>query len=288
MKGDFSRLRFTPSKNYTSVLQQQGRVSLDADANEQCAINEYLRATETVDVVGLVGGPVDDEGFGITIVDKALVIAKGRYYVEGILCENEQPLLYGNQPYLINPGPDGPELLAELSAGSISAIQLYLEVWRRLVTDLDDPCLREPAIGQADTTARLQTVWRVVAKTVAAVSRRAAGDTLALPAEDVLMSTSVAGKGVDNLPIPPPSDVFTTVSGAVETPLQNLPRGNCCELDGERPGAGEEPRSDECANFRRLRGLHVPAHARGRLPGVGKPALSCGNPQGRHRGKCDV
>jgi len=40
MKGDFSRLRFRPDKNYTSVLQQQGRVALDADANEQCAIND--------------------------------------------------------------------------------------------------------------------------------------------------------------------------------------------------------------------------------------------------------
>ena len=38
-----------------------------------------------------------------------------------------------------------------------------LQVWQRLVTALDDPCLREPALGQADTTARLQTVWRVVA-----------------------------------------------------------------------------------------------------------------------------
>ena len=47
-------------------------------------------------------------------------------------------------------------------------LQVYLEVWQRLVTALDDPCLREPALGQADTTARLQTVWRVVAGLVPA------------------------------------------------------------------------------------------------------------------------
>ena len=34
MKGDFSRIRFAPSRNYTAVLQQQGRVALDADQNE--------------------------------------------------------------------------------------------------------------------------------------------------------------------------------------------------------------------------------------------------------------
>jgi hypothetical protein len=162
MKGDFSRLRFSPNKNYTSVLQQQGRVSLDADTNEQCAINDYLRTTETVDVVGAVGGPKHDEGFKITIHDGAIKIGKGRYYVEGILCENDQPLLYSEQPFLIDPNPTDRALLTNLQQGSV--IQVYLQVWRRLVTALDDPCLREPALGQADTTARLQTVWRVVAK----------------------------------------------------------------------------------------------------------------------------
>jgi hypothetical protein len=37
-----------------------------------------------------------------------------------------------------------------------------LEVWQRMATALDDPCLLEPALNQADTTTRLQTVWRVV------------------------------------------------------------------------------------------------------------------------------
>lgn len=167
MKGDFSRLRFSPSKNYTSVLQQQGRVSVDADANEQCAINDYLRTTETIDVVGVLGGPVHDEGFAINVLGDTITIGAGRYYVDGILCENTQALWYSTQPYLINPSPDGPQLLASLRQGSITVIQLYLQVWRRLVTALDDPCLREPALGLADTTARLQTVWRVIAQTVA-------------------------------------------------------------------------------------------------------------------------
>ena len=186
MKGDFSRLRFSPNKNYTSVLQQQGRVSLDADANEQCAINDHLRTSETVDVVGTVGGPIHDEGFQISVVGNAISIGDGRYYVDGILCENEEPLYYDEQPCLINPSPDGPELLAMLREGSISAIQFYLQVWQRLVTDLDDPCLREPAIGQADTTARLQTVWRVVAKTVAPPTRIPLTKNASAPAAELL------------------------------------------------------------------------------------------------------
>jgi hypothetical protein len=178
MKGDFSRLRFSPNKNYTSVLQQQGRVSLDADANEQCAINDYLRATETVDVVGKVGGPIHDEGFSITVTATGIEIGKGRYYVDGILCENDRDWPYLKQPYLINPSPTDQTLLTELQAGSISGIQVYLQVWRRLVTALDDPCLREPALGQADTTDRLQTIWQVVAK--ALTSTQSLAGTVAL------------------------------------------------------------------------------------------------------------
>lgn len=164
MKGDFSRVRFNPAKQYTAVLQQQGRAALDADANEQCAIGNYLRDTETVDIVGRWGYPADlKDSFFIQVQGQNLKIGAGRYYVNGILCWNPEPLLYGQQTFLLNPSPTDSALLAGLAQGSIPVIQVYLEVWQRLVTILDDVCLREPALGQADTTARLQTVWRVIA-----------------------------------------------------------------------------------------------------------------------------
>lgn len=166
MKGDFSRIRFNPSRHYTSVLQQQGRVSLDADANEQRAIDEYMRRTENDDIIGPYGAPKHDAGFEITLGTNGLQIGAGRYYVNGILAENESLVNYDSQPFLLN-APGQALLLRELRAGQFSAIQVFLDVWQRLVTALDDSCLREPALGQADTTARLQTVWRVVAEGVA-------------------------------------------------------------------------------------------------------------------------
>jgi hypothetical protein len=167
MKGDFSQIWFNPGKHYTSVLQQQGRVALDADANEQCAINNHLRRTETIDVVGGYGAPIDDPGFAITVAQNEILIGAGRYYVEGLLCENQAGLSYGSQPYLIDPSPADSTLLSELAQQRGRLVtQVYLQVWQRLVTALDDACLREPALGQADTTARLQTVWRVVASLV--------------------------------------------------------------------------------------------------------------------------
>jgi Family of unknown function (DUF6519) len=167
MKGDFSRIRLNLNKHYTSVLKQQGRVDLDADANEQRAIDEHIRDTEIIDIVGPYGGPKDDLGFQIRVPDaNTIEIDGGRYYVEGILCENNSRQDYSNQTYLIDPGTTDADLLQQLSSGSAYALQFYLEVWQRLVTYLDDSCLREPALGQADTTARLQTVWRVVAEPV--------------------------------------------------------------------------------------------------------------------------
>ena len=38
---------------------------------------------------------------------------------------------------------------------------VYLDVWSRELTALDDPRLLEPALGGADTTARVKTVWQV-------------------------------------------------------------------------------------------------------------------------------
>lgn len=165
MRGDFSRIRFEKTKHYTAVLEQQGRVAVDADHNEQRAIDRNLRETETVDIIGPFGGPQGDEGFAITAAANTIQIGAGRYYVQGILCENEAPLTYDSQPYLIDPAVSDADLLSELSDGVIDSIRLFLQVWQRLVTTLDDPCLREPALGQADTTVRLQTVWRVIAQT---------------------------------------------------------------------------------------------------------------------------
>jgi hypothetical protein len=167
MKGDFSRIRFNPAKQYTAVLEQQGRVALDADANEQCAIDAHLRETETTDVVGRWGAPADDPGFKITVQNNEIFIDAGRYYVDGLLCENRAAVRYEDQASLLNPITSTALTQRLMLRGAPAAsIRVFLQAWERLVTALDDPCLREPALGHADTTARLQTVHRVVAMVV--------------------------------------------------------------------------------------------------------------------------
>jgi photosystem II stability/assembly factor-like uncharacterized protein len=65
MKGDFSRIRNNPEKNYTRVLRQQGRVDLDSDWNEQSAILDQLDRTKAINVIGHCGVPKKGGGFKI-------------------------------------------------------------------------------------------------------------------------------------------------------------------------------------------------------------------------------
>src|SRR5258708_7480318 len=89
MAGDFSRSTFDPSRHYSGVLMQQGRVLVDAEWNEQIDIQQHRDLTETRDVVGRCGTPKNEDGFDITPAPTGddLLIAPGRYYVDGLLCE---------------------------------------------------------------------------------------------------------------------------------------------------------------------------------------------------------
>ncbi|MCW8084266.1 DUF6519 domain-containing protein [Sabulicella glaciei] len=159
MKGDFSTIRFDRAKHYNRLLKQQGRVELDSDWNEQTAILQHLMRTMMADLVGPAAGPELDCGFGLGDWQAAgekprqhsFLIGPGRYYVDGILVENEAPVAYTAQPHF----PDPPLLD---NGGTYLA---YLDVWERHVTVLEHESLQEVALGGPDTCTRVQTAWAV-------------------------------------------------------------------------------------------------------------------------------
>ncbi|SRR6266508_381523 len=169
MHGDFSRTTFDPRKHYSGVLAQQGRVDVDADGIEQVAITQhYLRALAR-DLIGPHGGP--GEGFAIdTVSDRFdFAILQGRYYVDGVLCENESAeVTYRSQPDHRIGGGD--ELQANRS------YLVYLDVWERLVTFVEDDSIREIALGGPDTAARSRVVWQVRVVDTAGRENQADGD----------------------------------------------------------------------------------------------------------------
>jgi hypothetical protein len=164
MKGDFSRLTFRQKNHYRRVLMQQGRVEVDADGNEQVAIEDHIAATTSTDVIGQAGypnGTLPDGtavgGFapGIAQGGGDLTISPGRMYVDGLLVENDAATTLLTQPDM--PGVT----LAELGATASGLYAIYLDVWERLITALDDPLIRETALGGPDTSVRTKLVWQV-------------------------------------------------------------------------------------------------------------------------------
>lgn len=62
MKSDLSRNTDDRKKHYRAVIKQQGRVDVDADWNEQQAINLRRIEVEANDVIGGCGAPLHDSG----------------------------------------------------------------------------------------------------------------------------------------------------------------------------------------------------------------------------------
>jgi hypothetical protein len=168
MSVDCSRFTFNAWHDFLGVVMQQGRVQLDADWNEfvaQMIRRVQVGALDTFEKT--VVPRTTPDGFRIQANAGQLTIGAGRIYVDGILAENHgggalqwdarlaeltggTPVNYNAQPYY--PAPPA------LPAGGPHLV--YLDVWQREVTWLQQPELVEKAVG-VDTTARWQVVWQV-------------------------------------------------------------------------------------------------------------------------------
>lgn len=161
-RGDFTRDTYTPQKQFLRVLMQQGRVQLDADFNEQVSILLHYLQTLATDLIGPYGVPTGAAGFAIAPELNGgnltnLTISAGRYYLDGLLCENAAATDFENQPY--NPHPDNydfPDL----------PFLVYLDVWEQHIDSIQDAdpngsSIREVALGGSDTATRSKLVWQV-------------------------------------------------------------------------------------------------------------------------------
>lgn len=169
MPGDYSRKLFNSKKHYSAVLQQQGRVQLDADWNEQSDIQQHQNKLMAYDLAGKLGVPKKNGGFKLTAnAEKTdILISPGRIYLEGKIfeCEENPVASYLHQPHYTNPpksvfndSDDANPNSSTLKDGNYIA---YLEAWQREINYLDDPSIQEVALGEADTTTRLQNIWQL-------------------------------------------------------------------------------------------------------------------------------
>jgi len=227
MSGDFTRDTFRPTKGYSSVRMQQGRLFTDADWNEQGDIQRHALHRTARSVIGASGFPEDNPGFAILPAQggRALLLGGGEAYVDGgrvvhagpdrltlkrgsgagaatswqtesgyrveigdylvvvglaveqaVRVENLQLDAGGRQRFqcatALSPlddivvdryrspesQPFHPPVVLPAQAGDYL---IYLDVWERPISALEDPLVRETAFGGPDTAGRDQTVWQV-------------------------------------------------------------------------------------------------------------------------------
>jgi hypothetical protein len=171
-------------QGYKAPVMQQGRVILDRDFN---ALQETLGAaieSDALDIVGPCGTP--DDGFAITIPgisstpDPSLwvpprplkvppldpfdfLISPGTMYVGG------QPAVFpgahpGQLPFTYS-YLDQPDWIHPSDPGSLTAVPqqefIYLHLFEQEVSGVEDPDLKDVALGGPDTTQRLRLMRRV-------------------------------------------------------------------------------------------------------------------------------
>ncbi len=169
MTTDISRKTFDHRRATTWTTTMQGRVATDAPKNEDKRIRDRRLRAGMVDLIGRCGYPEAlPTSFEISVLGGGLQIGAGRYYVDGHLAENfgtglesfddvlsemraPGPVPFDDQPFLPGVVPDAPADGRHL---------VYLDVWQRDVTFLEDDSILDPAVP-VDTFARRQTVWQV-------------------------------------------------------------------------------------------------------------------------------
>ncbi|MGH6840905.1 MAG: DUF6519 domain-containing protein, partial [Methylocella sp.] len=164
MSGDYTRFTFDQLKRYSGVLMQQGRVQLDSDWNEEIDILRRRIRTTALDILGPFGVPfaASPNAFGIGWIPGPpadLSISPGRLYVDGIQIEAfaEDNATYNHQPFFPPQSPGFPPPPLPATGDAV----VYLDVWDREITYIEDQELLDVALGGADTAARRQSVWQV-------------------------------------------------------------------------------------------------------------------------------
>ena len=177
MTSDRARVTFDPSRRYHGVVAQQGRVSLEADWNEAQAIAGAELTARTLDVVGRVGSP--DRGYEVTLVTDDdgdvtgdLLISAGTLYVGGQRLRVPRDVRYAEQPDWAD--REGDPLWRAPAVPQHRHELVYLLAREQEVSAVEDPALRDVALGGPDTTQRLRIQPRVVRHPTAALTWEAA------------------------------------------------------------------------------------------------------------------
>jgi hypothetical protein len=156
MKTQISRESFKSDKRYSGVYLQQGRMITDADWNEATEISHHRLDDALADIV--IAGVPRQNGMRVdAVAGQPLRLRRGRVYAGGVGALVTSTLADPIQPFLLSQQTDFP--LPDSVTPPATGYRLYVDVWDRAVTSLEDPSqLRDPAFHGADTASRTQTM----------------------------------------------------------------------------------------------------------------------------------
>jgi hypothetical protein len=145
MTADRARVGYDPTRQYRSVVTQQGRVTLEADTNEATSIAGEALRLETIDIVGPAAALKDGYLPGSGTGPGGVSIAPGVFYLGGWRLALDAAVGLSQQPDWLNQPP------VSISTGNFL---VALRLNEQTVCAVEDQALREVALGGPDTAAR--------------------------------------------------------------------------------------------------------------------------------------
>jgi hypothetical protein len=140
-------------------------VAVEADANEAWEIAEEERYKELLEMVGLTGTPDD----GLRVIEPGMTttpafevrVNPGTMYVGGVRVETPDEIVYSNQDEWLDRAGDPDWRDPANAAGTEPNELVYLALREHEVGAVEDPVLREVALGGPDTAQRSRLVKRI-------------------------------------------------------------------------------------------------------------------------------
>ena len=173
MSSDRARVTYDPSRHYTGVIAQQGRVSLEADWNEAQAIGSEQAEARTVDLIGPVASA--DDGYRIEAVlgdggaTGDLRLRCGTVYLGGQRLSAPGDLLRKQRDSDWADCAGDPLWLEDRDDEQPHEL-VYLLAREQEVSAVEDHALRDVALGGPDTAQRLRILQRVIRRPTSAAT----------------------------------------------------------------------------------------------------------------------
>lgn len=162
MSSDRAKITYDEKQHYRSVVMQQGRVTLEADWNEQGQIAAEEARKEALNFVGLSGTP--DDGYAVTkggVGAYDLSLSPGTLYVGGMRIGIDESLNYSKQSEWLDYEFD-PDWVSVPTGKPTTKEAVYLLLREQEISAVEDSALLEVALGGPDSAARTRLLQRVV------------------------------------------------------------------------------------------------------------------------------